>query len=278
MNIETCTVKNYNSDKGFGFVQLSCLGEDPAGVFFHISNVKNIKSQLETPDLKLWVEIGTNNRGPYVNRAWASRDEMPKEYLKIIESREAYQLELKAKREIENELRINGTQEEQKTRKEWIRTVTYLKLCPDFQREKRIESLSVTRELYKILEKLMCRFKTTTFNHGKGVERYYTHNYCLQITDGHSGTRHYIKRGGRPFPRMVDKTTYKNKTVEICTPSFDDMCHGILRDYHSDVLFINRIGINISYVQPRVNKALFINRKANKNKVSKVPCIYSKYE
>jgi hypothetical protein len=143
--------------------------------------VKNIKSQLETPDLELWVEIGTNNRRSYVNRAWASKDEMPKEYLKIIERREAYQLELKAKREIENELRINGTQEEKKTREEWIRTVTYLNLCPDFQREEGISSLCVTGELYQILLKRMRGLQTTSFNHGKGVERYYTHNYCLQV-------------------------------------------------------------------------------------------------
>ena len=244
MRFETGELENYNSDKGFGFVHINGAYRDES-VFLHISNVKNIKSQLDTPNLKLWVEVGMNNKKQYyVNKAWTSRDELPKECLKIIEYREAYQLKLTAKRE----LRINGTEEEQKTREEWIRTVTYLNLCPDFQREERIQSLSVTAELFKILRKLMCRFQTTTFNHGKGTERYYTYNYCLQTSNGNC----YIKRGGRPFSRTVDDGTYERKTIKICTPSFEDMCHGILRDYRSDVLFINRIGINISYVQPRV--------------------------
>jgi len=231
MRFETGILENYNSDKGFGFVYLndSYSGES---VFLHISNVKNIKSQLDTPNLKLWVEVGMNNKKQYyVNRAWTSRDELPKEYLKIIEYGEAYQLKLTAKRELE----INGTPEEHKAREELMSKVTYLNLCPDFQREERIQSLSVTAELFKILRKLMCRFQTTTFNHGKGTERYYTYNYCLQTSNGNC----YIKRGGRPFSRTVDDGTYERKTIKLCTPSFEDMCHGILRDYRSDVLFIN---------------------------------------
>lgn len=85
MRFETGELENYNSDKGFGFVFLKDHYRDKS-VFLHISNVKNIKSQLDTPNLKLWVEVGMNNKNQnYVNRAWTSRDELPKEYLKIVE-------------------------------------------------------------------------------------------------------------------------------------------------------------------------------------------------
>jgi cold shock CspA family protein len=233
MNIQTSTIKTYNPDKGFGFVTLSDLHED---LFFHISNVKNIESQLGTSDLKLWVEMSTNNRGSYVSKAWASRDKIPEEYLHILEKKEAHKRDKEAKRE----LKINGTQEEHNAREELIRKITYLNLCTVLQPEEEgIRSLCVTAELYQILLKRMRCLQTTSFNHGKGVERYYTHNYCLQRTYGNSGTRHYIKRGGSPFPRSVDKNKYSNKTIKVCTPSFKDMCHGILRDYRSDILYIN---------------------------------------
>jgi hypothetical protein len=131
------------------------------------------------------------------------------------------------------------TEQEEEAREELMSKVTYLGLCTVLQTEEvDISSLCVTPELYQILEKHMRDYKlqTTFFNHRKGVERVYTHNYCLQ----RSGKRHYIKQGGRPFPRSVDKSKYSNKTVKVCTPSFEDMCHGILRDYRRDVLYINR--------------------------------------
>lgn len=229
MNILTATVKTYNQDKGFGFVTLSDLNGD---LFFHISNVKNVESQLCT-SRKLWVEMSKNNRGSYVSKAWASRDQIPEEYLQILENIEANKRASVAKRELE----INGTQEEHKAREELISKVTYLNLCTVLQPEEEgISSLCVTPKLYEILRKHMQSYglRTTGF-YGRSVERHYTHNYCLEST-GYC----YIKRRGRPFSRSVDKSKYSNKTIKVCTPSFEDMCHGILRDYRSDVLYINR--------------------------------------
>jgi cold shock CspA family protein len=228
MNILAGTVKTYNPDKGFGFVTLRDLSGD---IFFHISNVKNIESQLGTSSLELWFEMSTNNRGSYVNKAWASRDKIPEEYLQILEKIEANKRASVAKRELE----INGTQEEHKAREELISKVTYLNFCSVLQPEEEdIRSLSVTPKLYKILQEHMWSYglKTTEF-YGRRVERHYTHNYCLE-------NKSLLKLGGRPFSRSVDKKRYSNKTVKACTPSFEDMCRGVLRDYRSDVLSINR--------------------------------------
>lgn len=234
MNIFTAIVKTYNQAKGFGFVTLSDLGED---LFFHISNVKNIESLLGTPHLKLWVEMSTNNQGAYVSKAWTSRDKLPEEYLKLLERKEAY----KRKQEAKRELVINGTEEEQNARKKLMSEVKYLNLYTSSQSEvEGIRSLCITGELYQKLLNSLRPLQTSSYNHGKGTERYYTYNYCLQRTYSYNDVRHYIKQDGRPFPRSEDKVKYSNKTVELCTPSFEDMCFGILRDYRSDVLYINK--------------------------------------
>jgi hypothetical protein len=164
------------------------------------------------------------------------------ESLNILTEQEEEHAAKKRARDAEREHKNNGTQLEYKAREELMSQVTYLDACTVLQTEEEdISSLCVTPKLYEILKKHMSDYKlqTTFFNHRKGVERDYTHNYCLQRTDGHN-ERHYIKQGGRPFPRSVDKSTYSSKTVKVCTPSFEDMCHGILRDYRSEVLYINR--------------------------------------
>lgn len=238
MNIYSAIVKTYNQDKGFGFVTVSDLRGD---LFFHISNVKNIESQLGIPDLKIWVEMSTNNRGAYVNKAWTSRDKIPKDYLLLLEKRESQKREREAGRKAERKLEKKGTKKEHKARKKLKSKVKYLNLCATPQPEiESISSLCITEKLYLKLLKRLRYLQTTSYNHRKGTERYYTYNYCLQRTYGHNGTRHYIKRGGLPFPRSVDKDKYSNKTIKVCTPSFEDMCHGLLRDYRSKVLYINR--------------------------------------
>jgi cold shock CspA family protein len=241
INIRSGTIKTYKHDKGFGFVTVSNSFRDD-DVFFHISNVKNIESQLAKPSLTIWFETSTNNRGTYVSKAWASRDEIPLEYLKVLTEQEEKAAARKRALDAERDRKINGTQEERNAREVLLSKVTYLGLCTDPREEEGIRSLCVTPKLYEILEKHMreYRLRTTSYNHGKGVDRVYTHNYCLQRTYSNSGTNYYIKKGGRPFPRSVDKTKYSNKTVQVCTPSFADMCHGILRDYRSDVRYINR--------------------------------------
>lgn len=241
LNIQTGTLKTYNRDKGFGFVTVSNFRRE-TDVFFHISNVKNIENQLGSYPLNLWVEISTNNRGAYVSKAWASRYEIPAEYLKLLTEQEETAAARKRALDAEREIRINGTEAERKAREELISKVKYLDLCTDLQTEvEDISSLCVTSELYKILINHMRHYslQTTSFNHGKGVSRLYTYNYCLQVTYGNDSTRYYLKRGGRPFPRSVDESKYTNKTIKLCTPSFENMCRGMLQDYRSDVLYIN---------------------------------------
>jgi hypothetical protein len=165
------------------------------------------------------------------------------ENLKVLTEQEEKDAAFKRARDAEREHKNNGTQLEYKAREELMSKVTYLDVCTVLQTEEEdIRSLCVTEKLYEILKKHMRDYnlQTTFFNHGKGVERYYTYNYYLQRTDRHSASRYYIKQGGRSFPRSVNDSTYRSKTVKVCTPFFEDMCHGILRDYRSDVLYINR--------------------------------------
>lgn len=226
MNLHEGTLKTYYPNKGFGFVSPDCSYIDQ-DIFFHISNVKNIENQLFRPNLKLWFEIETNNRGDYICKAWAFREEIPEEYLCILERKEAN----KRAREAARQLKINGTPEEHKEREQLAKRFKYLNLCPEpTDAEKNIRSLQITSDLYKTLQEEMRPVKTTYF-YRSNVYREYTRHYCLQ-----RDSRCYITRRGRLFSRTVDDTTYDKQTRYVCTPTFDDMCRGILRDYGSEVI------------------------------------------
>ncbi len=118
--------------------------------------------------------------------------------------------------------------------------------------EQNIESLVITENLYYRLKKYTHENKlaTTTYNHGKGVDRIYTLNYCLQHNQtGHMcfgkerlHDKYILKRDGRPPTKYggLYLSRPERGELEKLTPSFDTLCRNIARKTPHDVLFVNR--------------------------------------
>jgi hypothetical protein len=112
---------------------------------------------------------------------------------------------------------------------------------PSLTNEKNIESLAITYDLYsRILEySIENGLLTSRYNHGHGVDRQYTINFCLQTTSKTVESKYYLKRGGRS-PSKYSGVKKDRETLNSDTPDFDKLCRNIARKYASQVKFVNR--------------------------------------
>lgn len=88
MTIEFGSIKSYNADRGFGFVD--CTFSNPNGkVFFHIKKIKkkypelaqkldNSEADFET--VNFWYKIETNEKGQQVSELWLGTENIPQSY------------------------------------------------------------------------------------------------------------------------------------------------------------------------------------------------------
>jgi len=118
--------------------------------------------------------------------------------------------------------------------------------------EKNIESLVISENLYYRLKKYTHENKlaTTTYNHGKGVDRIYTLNYCLQHNQkGYMcfgkmrlHDKYILKRGGSSPTKYSGLYIARPERGELekLTPSFDTLCRNIAIKTPQDVFFVNR--------------------------------------
>ena len=112
---------------------------------------------------------------------------------------------------------------------------------PSLTNEKNIQSLAITYDLYSRILKYSREngLITSTYNHGHGVDRQYTINFCLQTTSKNVESKYYLKRGGRS-PSKYSGVKKDMKNLNNDTPDFDKLCRNIARKYASQVKFINR--------------------------------------
>ena len=116
------------------------------------------------------------------------------------------------------------------------------------ENEKDIISLSISESLYSRL----CHYtykneiSTSSYDHGHGVRRLYTLEYCLQYTDKNNKIRFHLKRGGRPpvknhvtsrFGRLDENIS----ELAVNTPNFESMCRNISVKCPKEVYFVNRL-------------------------------------
>ena len=87
MTIDFGSIKNYNADRGFGFVGRTFL--NPNGeVFFHIKKIKKkhfeLAQKLDNGEafdtVSFWYEIGITEKGEQVNKLWLNADNIPQSY------------------------------------------------------------------------------------------------------------------------------------------------------------------------------------------------------
>ncbi|MBN3947371.1 MAG: cold shock domain-containing protein [Nostoc sp. NMS7] len=88
MTIEFGNIKNYNADRGFGFVGRTF--SNPNGkVFFHIKKIKKIhlelaqrldNSEVAFEAANFWYEIETNEKGEQVSQLWLGTENIPQSY------------------------------------------------------------------------------------------------------------------------------------------------------------------------------------------------------
>jgi len=120
-------------------------------------------------------------------------------------------------------------------------------------------ALLVTKNLFDIIYAYTLKNKliTSTYDHGRGVNRRYTLSYCLQTNYHMSPKKYYIKRGGRHPPEswflerggaglsiqehfdLAQSKSHQNKVIgelRLITPSFESIHRNILRKFPSDVL------------------------------------------
>ena len=113
-------------------------------------------------------------------------------------------------------------------------------------KEDTIESLVITWDLYNRILKYTKDndFETSYYDHGHGVRRTYTLNYCLQYNDHENRPKKYIlKRKGRAPSKYTGPSGNREKwieTIKADTPSYDSLCRNIARKCPGDVLFVNR--------------------------------------
>lgn len=88
MTIEFGNIKNYNADRGFGFVGRTF--SNPNGkVFFHIKKIKikhpELAQKLDNSEVtfetaNFWYEIETNEKGEQVSKLWLGTENIPQSY------------------------------------------------------------------------------------------------------------------------------------------------------------------------------------------------------
>jgi len=112
--------------------------------------------------------------------------------------------------------------------------------------EHTINSLVITRDLYNRILKYTKEkgFVISNYDHGQGVRRNYTLNYCLQYNHHENRPEKYIlKRGGSAPSKYTGPSGNREKWIETLkanTPSYDSLCRNIARKCSGDVLFVNR--------------------------------------
>lgn len=114
-------------------------------------------------------------------------------------------------------------------------------------KEESIISIEVTEDLFDKVLTYTNNFQLNTsyFNHGKGVTRHYTVNYCLQENFYNSQRKYLIKRGGRiPQNYFKNRGVYTNMKKDFgellnITPSFNSVCRNIARKYPNMIIIIH---------------------------------------
>lgn len=132
-----------------------------------------------------------------------------------------------------------------------------------------IFSISVNAELYLWLQKWIIdnELKTTTFNHGKGVDRIYTFNFCLQSSYFEGKTYYKLTKGGRPLTRtdrhfMTDKE--KEKLIKE-TPDFQWMVDECLKFHPSHVYKVKKREVEPKgFLRPKPAKGILEGLEALK--------------
>jgi len=87
MTIDFGGIKNYNPDRGFGFVGRTFLNPD-GKVFFHIKKIRikypELAQKLDSREpfetVNLWYEIETTEKGDQVNKLWLNADNILQSY------------------------------------------------------------------------------------------------------------------------------------------------------------------------------------------------------
>jgi len=87
MTIDFGGIKNYNPDRGFGFVGRTFLNPD-GKVFFHIRKIRikypELAQKLDSREpfetVNLWYEIETTEKGDQVNKLWLNADNILQSY------------------------------------------------------------------------------------------------------------------------------------------------------------------------------------------------------
>lgn len=109
--------------------------------------------------------------------------------------------------------------------------------------EDKIQSLVITKALFERIEKYHADnyLITSSYNHGHGVVRYYTLNYCLQMNyyEESIPQKYIIKRGGK----NPSKHAYIKKNIEELkntTPTFNSLCRNIAKKNPDMVIFVNK--------------------------------------
>jgi cold shock CspA family protein len=87
MTIDFGNIKNYNPDRGFGFVGRTFINPD-GKVFFHIKKIRRnypeLAQRLDSSEafetVNFWHEIETTEKGEQVSRLWLNADNIPQTY------------------------------------------------------------------------------------------------------------------------------------------------------------------------------------------------------
>ncbi|WP_036486558.1 cold shock domain-containing protein [Myxosarcina sp. GI1] len=87
MTIDFGNIKNYNADRGFGFVGRTFFDPDRK-VFFHIKKIKKkhpeLAQKLDNKEafntVNFWYELETTEKGEQVSKLWLKADNIPQSY------------------------------------------------------------------------------------------------------------------------------------------------------------------------------------------------------
>lgn len=87
MTIDFGSIKSYNHDRGFGFVDHTFFNPD-GKVFFHIRKIKRrypeLAQKLDSSEafetVNFWYEIETTGKGEQVSKLWLNVDNIPQSY------------------------------------------------------------------------------------------------------------------------------------------------------------------------------------------------------
>lgn len=77
---------------------------------------------------------------------------------------------------------------------------------------------------------------TSTYNHGRGVDRIYSINFCLQASYTKNDEKVFYFKSVGHYPSKHHWHGRTREGLQAATPTFEAMCINIERKYPGDVL------------------------------------------